>query len=144
MEEQCRHPRLPASRCVLRNLTTQEYIIDNGKGFNQVLYAQICYSNDPSISMQPLDFEGEELHLGPWAGHRFDITSLDDIEEDRKAGKEWKDVTLRIRKKLKIIYDSEQEEYSIEQPEDSTEAGIHPPMKLPYAVQWMMQRGMIR
>jgi hypothetical protein len=116
---------LPDSRCVLRNLTTQEYVISNHHGFTQVLYAQICYSNDPSISMQEMDFEGEELHQGPWAGHRFEITTLDDIEEDRKAGKEWKDVTFRIREKLKIIYDAElgEGEYSVEQPEDS-EPGV--------------------
>jgi hypothetical protein len=130
---QDQYPRLPASRCILRNLTTQEYVIDNGKGFNQVLYSQICYSNDPSISMHPIDFEGEELYQGPWAGHRFDITSLDDIEEDRKAGKEWKDDTLRIRKKLKVIYDVEfgEGEYSVDQPDDSEPSAML--LKDPYA-----------
>jgi hypothetical protein len=113
---------LPTSRCILRNLTTREYVIDNGLGFTCVLYAQISYSNDDATNMKDLDFEGEELHQGPWAGHRFEITSMSDVEEDRKNGITWNDVTLRIRKKLKGIYDAALGEgkYTLDQTTDDS------------------------
>jgi hypothetical protein len=113
---------LPFSRTVLRNLTTQEYVIDCGLGFTSTLYAQICYSNDPRTNMKEINFGGEELHQGPWAGHRFEITNLDDVEEDRKQGKEWRNVTRRIRQKLKGIYDAELGEgkYTLAPPTDDS------------------------
>jgi hypothetical protein len=122
-----------AADAILRNLTTHEYVVHSGishpagtvkgpwntgpVGFLEVLKCQIGFSDDPSISMRitgPAD-----LHRGPWAGHRFDIISLDSFEAERKKSegnddKEWKDVTLEIRKKVKRIWDGEPEYNDLE------------------------------
>ncbi|KAJ1788930.1 hypothetical protein LPJ59_005442, partial [Coemansia sp. RSA 2399] len=82
---------------VLRNLTTKEYILasemqkvqkqtDLGFNFGHVLACQICWSTDPSISFR-CSFD---IHQGPWAGHRFDITTTD------KVDKLWKDVSSKV------------------------------------------------
>jgi hypothetical protein len=110
---------MPPSRCVLRNLTVHEYVVNSGItgshgvavgpfvegkdtiGFEEVLKCQFCYSDDPSMSM---DYDKGDIHQGPWAGHRFDITTLDDIEADRKLGIEWVDVTEKVRRKVKGLW----------------------------------------
>ena len=54
-------------------------------GFNQVLLSKICWSSDPSCSM----LHEERLTRGPWAGDRFEITTMDEMVK----GINWQDVT---------------------------------------------------
>jgi hypothetical protein len=108
--------RLPlGTNFVLRNLTTKEYIqwdliaqyrdelggregnmwsgVD--VGFSQILNMQIGWSDDPSISMAT----SVDLHLGPWSGHRFDITTSDSILEPHASdvdGSPWTDVSTKL------------------------------------------------
>ena len=122
-------PYIDADETLLRNLTTHEYVLhseisvskskkyiqgawNKGPiGFVEVLKCMFCFSNDPSVSMS---FDGpEDLHRGPWAGHRFDIVTLaehnEQIEEEGKPKDYWKDVSFEVRKKIKRIWDGEEE-----------------------------------
>ncbi|KAL2814421.1 hypothetical protein BJX63DRAFT_392231 [Aspergillus granulosus] len=58
---------------VLRNLTTKEYVREDGLSggitLGHVALLKICWSSDPSAYVQ-----GEEsLTRGEWVGHRFDV-----------------------------------------------------------------------
>lgn len=97
------------SNMVLRNLTLHTYVrADAVSGraslLGSLILSRIPWSSDPpgaSLSHWP------DIGSGPWAGHRFDIRTMDDIESGGADGEEWKDVSLRarewIRKLLKSV-----------------------------------------
>ncbi|KAL2801895.1 hypothetical protein BJX63DRAFT_416228 [Aspergillus granulosus] len=75
---------------VLRNLTTKEYVREDGLSggitLGHVALLKICWSSDPSAYVQ-----GEEsLTRGEWVGHRFDVVPLRTVEPD------WIDQTQRL------------------------------------------------
>jgi hypothetical protein len=98
---------------VLCNLTTQGYVRAEALpchpsypcgpdlpiiGFGEVLLSHICWSSDPSTAMR-----GNPIHRGRWAGHRFKITTIDEV-----AGKEgWKDVSDRVVNKIETVWTDE-------------------------------------
>ena len=92
---------------ILRNLTTQEYVRSEAiaikpedihgpnidvLGFGEFIWSRICWSTEASCSY---NFEAE-ICRGPWAGHRFDITTLDRHNQGALKGTEWKDVSEEI------------------------------------------------
>ncbi len=64
----------------------------------QALLSRICWSSDGSISMC---YEGD-LHRGPWAGDRFEVTTTDKLQ-----GTEWKDISAEVAELLPKIWDAE-------------------------------------
>lgn len=80
--EDCNH------QLILRNLTKKQYVRDDPTSttLGTVLLARICWSSDPSRSMA---YEGHDLTRGVWAGDRFDITTLDRLEEDESTSGLW-------------------------------------------------------
>ncbi|KAJ7770020.1 hypothetical protein B0H16DRAFT_1517081 [Mycena metata] len=91
---------------VLRNLSRHQYVRESavldlqaecGIGFGEVVMSRICLSSDPSAAMA---YEGE-IHLGVWAGDRFDIV------EDSGALHEdiaWSDVSEEVLKEVEAIW----------------------------------------
>ncbi|KAJ2860795.1 hypothetical protein GGI22_002622 [Coemansia erecta] len=90
---------------VLRNLTTKEYVLASEMKkvqkqtgyyikFGNLLLCQISWSTDDSVSMEC----SYDIHQGPWAGHRFDITSIDNVDES------WKDVSSEVLEKVVTVY----------------------------------------
>ncbi|KAF7303361.1 hypothetical protein MIND_00563900 [Mycena indigotica] len=65
-----------------------------------LLYCQICWSLDPSVSMRY-----EKIHQGPWAGHRFDIVGAEWLEQTEKEG--WVDASEETVDELEAIWRSE-------------------------------------
>lgn len=67
-----------------------------------VLMTQICWSSDPSASMC---YEGE-ITRGPWAGHYFGITTVDNLSQDENCinKQPWTDVTEKIMKEVLEIW----------------------------------------
>ncbi|KAJ2386614.1 hypothetical protein GGI23_006450 [Coemansia sp. RSA 2559] len=93
---------------VLRNLTTKEYILASEMqkvqkrtgyyiNFGNLLLCQISWSTNPSTSFR----RSYNIHRGRWAGHRFDITSID------KVDRSWKDVSTKVLKRYGSIYDDD-------------------------------------
>jgi len=97
---------------VLRNLTEQVYIrgdvlqtfaeeqvqeYGTSVGFGEVVISNICWSADPSSSMR----SGGDITQGRWAGHRFDITTLDMVENDEEL--EWMDASDDIVDSLRFV-----------------------------------------
>ena len=91
---------------ILRNLTTQEYVRSEAiaikpeyihgpnidvLGFGEVIFSRICWSTKANSD----EFDAK-LCRGPWAGHRFDITTLDRHNQGALKGAEWKDVSEEI------------------------------------------------
>ncbi len=68
--------------------------------FGHALLSRICWPSDSTIAMS---YEGD-LHRGPWAGDRFEVTTIDKIQ-----GAEWKDVSLEVVEVLRGIWKSEEE-----------------------------------
>ncbi|KZP16694.1 hypothetical protein FIBSPDRAFT_934453 [Athelia psychrophila] len=114
---------------VLRNLTKHEYVLEGvvcryemstrgyfGQvGLGEVLLARISWSSDPSVSMFYNDLfyeknkaeedrtKHEGIHRGVWAGDRFDIIPIDEMEHlDGFA--EWKDVSDEVDKEIDEIW----------------------------------------
>ncbi len=103
---------------ILRNLTTQEYVRSEAiavkpeyihgphierLGFGHVVWSRICWSSDNSCSMS---YTGN-IHRGVWAGHRFDITTLDRHKRDSSKQTEWKDISQEIADEIAKIWSSE-------------------------------------
>ncbi|KAJ2354216.1 hypothetical protein GGH92_000174 [Coemansia sp. RSA 2673] len=92
-----------STRKVLVNLTKGEYVRESRIpdlsrfGLGHILLIQICWSDDPSMSMNCDD----ETCRGPWAGHRFEMTRM------KKVRDEWKDVSETVIKKVGDIFDRE-------------------------------------
>ena len=67
-----------------------------------VLLTQICWSADPSAAMS---YEGP-ITRGPWAGHYFGITTVDNLSKDINCinKQPWTDVTEKIVKEVLEIW----------------------------------------
>lgn len=110
---------------VLRNLSKLEYvradalivnatqtrlsgpfIISKGyfvyPGLGEVLLSRISWSTSSSAAMS---YEGN-ITRGVWAGDRFDIRTIDSIE-DPCNGEHWKDVSEEVAKEIFAIWESE-------------------------------------
>lgn len=89
---------------ILRNLTKKQYVRDNSTStaLGTVLLARICWSSDPSCSMA---YDGHELTRGVWAGDRFDITTLDQLEVGTTGV--WTDVSKEVDDEMAGIWESE-------------------------------------
>ena len=89
---------------ILRDLTTQEYVrfeaiairpeYIHGPNidvldFGEVVWSRVCWSTETDCSME----YANNLHRDLWAGHRFDITTLDRHKQGSLEGAEWKDVS---------------------------------------------------
>ncbi|TCD67777.1 hypothetical protein EIP91_011963 [Steccherinum ochraceum] len=66
--------------------------------------ARFCWSSDPSFSVAEA-YKGD-IHRGVWAGHRFEIISLDSIRP-LGNGREWKDVSEEVAGEMKALWISE-------------------------------------
>jgi hypothetical protein len=91
---------------ILRNLTKRQYVRQNftSTALGTVLLARICWSSDPSCAM---GYDGHELTRGVWAGDRFDITTLDRLEEDVSTPGVWTDVSKEVDDEMAGIWESE-------------------------------------
>lgn len=104
---------------VLRNLTTLEYVRAEAVaieprhihgpqirrlGFGEVILSRICWSSADSVSMQS---RNNNIHRGVWAGHRFDITTLERHEKTMLRGAEWRDVSDEVAQEIAEIWKSE-------------------------------------
>lgn len=63
------------------------------------LLSRICWSTDPSISMS----YDKDLHRGPWAGDRLEVTTMDKLTNDV----EWKDISGEVVDVLREIWTTE-------------------------------------
>lgn len=97
---------------VLRNLTTHEYVRSEAVaikpehihgpnidffGFAQVLCSRICWSTTGWS-------KDRDTHRGVWAGHRFDITTLDRLKQGAMECTEWKDVSEEVMNEMEIVF----------------------------------------
>lgn len=91
---------------ILRNLTKKQYVRDNSTStaLGTVLLARICWSSDPSCAMA---YDAHDLTRGVWAGDRFDITTLDRLEEDERSPGLWTDVSKEVHDEMVRIWESE-------------------------------------
>ncbi|PIA12568.1 hypothetical protein COEREDRAFT_51894 [Coemansia reversa NRRL 1564] len=99
------------SKSILVNLTTNEYVRASKIPrptkfeFGHILLLQICWSSDPSMSIAynyPPENEDKEIHRGPWAGHRFEITEIKNIDNT------FKDVSDEVISKISEILENEE------------------------------------
>ncbi|KAG5975024.1 hypothetical protein E4U56_003991 [Claviceps arundinis] len=103
---------------ILRNLTTRQYVrreplelqpglahgpFVRGIGFGCVVLSRISWSSDSSVSMR--DPTGR-IHRAPWAGHRFDITTMT-RHEKLTAGQNWTDVTDELVEEVTAIWSAD-------------------------------------
>lgn len=103
---------------ILRNLTTQEYVRSEAiaikpeyihgpnvdvLGFGEVVWSRVCWSTETDCSMDYTD----NVHRGLWAGHRFDITTLDRHKQGSLEGTEWKDVSEEVANEIERIWRKE-------------------------------------
>lgn len=99
-----------SSEWVLRNLTKREYTREDDRPYGSfehrvIVRAHLGYNRS---SPKP----GEPFH-GPWAGDRFDIVPLGDLELVReKDGRiervdGWKDVTDELSRETRALYNAE-------------------------------------
>jgi len=114
----------PDASLVLRNLTTHEYVREDALieelmpqmppesqvqfiSLGHVLVAHISWSSNPSMSTP----YHRNLHRGKWAGHRFDITTIDALPvlSKDKDGEEipWKDVSKEAVELMADIWNYE-------------------------------------
>ncbi|KAI0073617.1 hypothetical protein K474DRAFT_176681 [Panus rudis PR-1116 ss-1] len=70
-------------------------------GLGHVILSRICWSADPSVAMH-VDGLSYELHRGPWAGHRFTITTKDRLGK----GVEWKDISDQVKEDMEVLADA--------------------------------------
>lgn len=93
---------------VLRNLTKKEFVrasaitLDEYPGhlhshpsLGQALMTLICWSDDPSASMN-VNFE---ITRGDWAGDRFDIRPLREVEEEIDKH-DWMDISEAVAERI--------------------------------------------
>ena len=103
---------------ILRNLTTHEFVrseaiaikpeyIHGPKidvlGFGEVVWSRVCWSTETDCSMDYTD----NIHRGVWAGHRFDITTLDRHKQSSLERTEWKDVSEEVANEIERIWRKE-------------------------------------
>lgn len=96
LEAKC---RVINERSILHNMTSKEYVragsIPQGSKLRlgQIVLIQICWSTDPSMSMDCDD----SVCRGPWAGHRLEINTKEPDES-------WSDVSeVLIKKGEKLL-----------------------------------------
>lgn len=105
---------MPSDReWVLRNLTTREFVRSGAlvyneravsgpwmarPGFGEVLVSRICRSPNPSGCIM-------ELQRGIWAGHRFDITTMDRFPDHARPEQGWKDVGEEVAEEVATIWE---------------------------------------
>ena len=98
---------------ILQNLSKRVYVrsdtlsvtgSDAFCGLGRVLMARICWSSSDTGTSQ--EYKGG-LHRGKWAGDRFDIIKLRDL--DSSAGK-WEDVTKEVRADMLDLYNCNNQE----------------------------------
>jgi hypothetical protein len=102
---------------ILRNLTTKQFVRSEGialrpdfiggphikiLGFGHVVLSRICWSSDSNTG---LDYKGN-IHRGIWAGHSFDITTVDRHEEAIKNDQGWEDISEEVAEELAEIWGS--------------------------------------
>ncbi|KAI9474895.1 hypothetical protein BX667DRAFT_340408 [Coemansia mojavensis] len=91
------------AKLVLLNMTTNEYVRKSrilpeyGFGFGHIILLHACWSSNLSTGI----YCEEEIHRGPWAGHRFEITSIDLVNQDAT------DVSDIIVPRIKSIMDQD-------------------------------------
>jgi len=100
---------------ILRNLTTHEYVRSEAiaikpeyihgpnidvLGFGEVVWSRICWSTATDRSTEYTD----NIHRGSWAGHRFDITTLDRHRQATLDRTEWKDVSEEVANEVEKIW----------------------------------------
>jgi len=62
------------------------------------LLSRISWSTDNSCSMS---YRGD-IHRGVWAGDRFDITTVDQVELGSRI--QWKDVSREVEYEITVIW----------------------------------------
>ena len=105
----------PDQPWVLRNLTTQEYVRSeaiaikpehicgpeiSGPGFGEVVLSRTSWSTDGNCGME----NTRDIHRGVWAGHRFDITTLDRHRQGSLGQTEWKDVSEEVANEIDRLW----------------------------------------
>ncbi|KAF8058653.1 hypothetical protein FPV67DRAFT_1785723 [Lyophyllum atratum] len=109
--------------CVLRNLTTKEYISGaavreacdtpdmpylRALCFMHLLVLRITWSQDPSLNIR---YEGPiQVHRGVWAGHRFDFADAKTVEDGQGTIGDWKDVSEVVIDELMAVFEEEAED----------------------------------
>ncbi|KAJ1673451.1 hypothetical protein EV182_005204 [Spiromyces aspiralis] len=81
---------------VVLNESRQEYVVTNRRDFTKVILSLICWSDDPSVSMNT-DYE---IYRGPWAWDRISILSKGELE---LVAAGCKDITERIYRLVRNI-----------------------------------------
>ncbi|KAJ1964594.1 hypothetical protein IWQ62_002893 [Dispira parvispora] len=91
-------------QCVLRNLSTKEYICQSSSPYTlgHLLLTRICWSYGPDL---PADYEAAEVLRGVWAGHRFDMVAESTFDKDG-----WTDVTQAVVGELREVFEADSEE----------------------------------
>lgn len=102
---------------VLRNLTTKEYVRADAValrpeyirgpdikylGFGEVVAMRISWTSDGDLGLL-MDGE-EDVNRGSWAGHRFDITVLDEKEMVEDG---WRDVSDETARRINELWMAE-------------------------------------
>lgn len=98
---------------ILRNLTTREHVRSEAiaikpeyihgpnidiLGFGEVVLSRICWSTDESCGMTT------DISRGIWAGHRFDITTVDKHRKGCSGQDNWKDVSEEVASEIEKIW----------------------------------------
>ncbi|KAF8058550.1 hypothetical protein FPV67DRAFT_1676125 [Lyophyllum atratum] len=107
---------------VLRNLTTKEYIRGDAVReawntpdmpylralrFTHLLVLRITWSQDSGLSIR---YEGLiQVHRGVWAGHRFDFSGIETVQDGQGAIDGWKDVSEVAIGELNAVFELEAE-----------------------------------
>ena len=105
---------------VLRNLSKHEYVREDAIkvdtimelrdnrsiveriGLGEVILSRICWSADDNCAMR---YDGN-IHRGVWAGDRFNITTIDQVEFS-EGGVAWTDVSVEVANEITAIWVSE-------------------------------------
>lgn len=110
------------SNWALQNLDTGEYVTLKGIAMNpsriigtssqndQIdLLSVLLYRNTWS-TVDETESKHRGLHQGPWAGHRFNVSPVERILEDKS--RVWKDISKEVRKELYNIAMSDGKEWA--------------------------------
>ncbi|KAF8058673.1 hypothetical protein FPV67DRAFT_512876 [Lyophyllum atratum] len=108
---------------VLRNVTTKEYIRGaavreawntpdmpylRALRFMHLLVLRITWSQDSSLNIR---YGGPiQVHRGVWAGHRFDFSYIETVEDGQGTIGDWKDVSKVAIDELVAVFAEEAEE----------------------------------
>ncbi|KAJ1679176.1 hypothetical protein EV182_002587 [Spiromyces aspiralis] len=96
------------TKFVVLNESRKEYVVTNRRNFTKVILSLICWSDDPSVSMNT----DCEIYRGPWAWDRISILSQDEFEP---VAAEFKDITKRVYRLVrKIVKEDVGEEFPSE------------------------------